>query len=248
MEPIHGSRFLDLPAELRNRIYEIAARGSPSFGQEYRPIIHNSRGSRKASHIHDDKGFLGLTQACRQVRDEFRPSYLAHRRTYIRFFDVVHFLECMFDSMSRGPPVVPLDLAVDMRHVGMREHQDDLAPALRALLTHHDLRHSLFRDDCCQRATRRIFVGNVAAWRHALNNDIDQVIASDSGLWMGIDIVFKSTSKLPCLIDCSETLRPFPPHVLRRHDYFVRLGLCNDEFLGVAVAQRPLLENQLQRN
>ncbi|KAH7385177.1 hypothetical protein DE146DRAFT_666450 [Phaeosphaeria sp. MPI-PUGE-AT-0046c] len=64
-------RFLELPAELRNRIYEYAA-------EDLDNLTYAPRVTRKACKPWDVRiwQFFGLTQTCRQIRSEFGPIWL----------------------------------------------------------------------------------------------------------------------------------------------------------------------------
>ncbi|KAF2846254.1 hypothetical protein T440DRAFT_558398 [Plenodomus tracheiphilus IPT5] len=65
---------LTLPGELRNRIYEYCTNGSPLTMTHQSGLRDNTR------------QFRGLTQTCRQIREEYRPLYMS--RNVMKFHDI----------------------------------------------------------------------------------------------------------------------------------------------------------------
>ncbi|KAI4926198.1 hypothetical protein J4E85_006490 [Alternaria conjuncta] len=78
----HHFRFLDLAAELRNRIYEYAAEAPP------RNIIPKP----------GNPPTISLTQVCRQIRDEFRKIYMQNVPFTVRGKDIKGFTNAFFAS------------------------------------------------------------------------------------------------------------------------------------------------------
>jgi hypothetical protein len=66
-------RFLDLPAEMRNLIYEFALE-HVRIRIVRRPLISNESNQLKAEP--SKLAYLGLTQSCTKIRREFRPLWL----------------------------------------------------------------------------------------------------------------------------------------------------------------------------
>ncbi|KAH6870163.1 hypothetical protein BKA58DRAFT_420770 [Alternaria rosae] len=78
----HHFRFLDLAAEIRNRIYDFAAEAPPSN-------IIPKPGNGPT---------IGLIQVCRQIRDEFRKIYMQNVPFTVRDKDVVDFAIAFFET------------------------------------------------------------------------------------------------------------------------------------------------------
>ncbi|OAG11671.1 uncharacterized protein CC84DRAFT_1211322 [Paraphaeosphaeria sporulosa] len=71
------SRLLQLPGELRNRIYD--------FAREEGPVGEQST-------TRSQPLFLGLTQTCRVIRNEYRPTYMAYTMFSMRLLDAYTFI------------------------------------------------------------------------------------------------------------------------------------------------------------
>ncbi|KAI4666365.1 uncharacterized protein J4E79_002403 [Alternaria viburni] len=76
----HHFRFLDLAAELRNRIYEYAAEAPPR-----NIILKPGNGPT-----------ISLTQVCRQIRDEFRKIYMQNVPFTVKDKDIKRFTNAFF--------------------------------------------------------------------------------------------------------------------------------------------------------
>ncbi|EMD94059.1 hypothetical protein COCC4DRAFT_190830 [Bipolaris maydis ATCC 48331] len=79
-------RFLDLPGEIRNRIYEVVAETSTqTFPDTYPKSMSSRRRGLRPDHEvrrppHKPFPFIGLTQTCTLIRKEFRPLWLSTHR------------------------------------------------------------------------------------------------------------------------------------------------------------------------
>ncbi|KAF2792520.1 hypothetical protein K505DRAFT_362834 [Melanomma pulvis-pyrius CBS 109.77] len=99
-------RFMDIPAELRNLIYEYCVeepRCTFSTKTVYltkrkpdQDAVHTVRRGRRKQWI---RQFFALTQVCRQIRSEFRPIYMKDNQTWIRIKDSAEYIETFFPSV-----------------------------------------------------------------------------------------------------------------------------------------------------
>ncbi|KAH7412316.1 hypothetical protein DE146DRAFT_275704 [Phaeosphaeria sp. MPI-PUGE-AT-0046c] len=94
--------LLDLPGELRNRIY--------SFVREDNPVTFTSRPLFKSLSDDDIKAygidqrtpsFLGLTQTCHQLRKEYSPLYAAHTTIRVFHVDLKEVMRLNFPFLAR---------------------------------------------------------------------------------------------------------------------------------------------------
>ncbi|KAH8719135.1 hypothetical protein GQ44DRAFT_829418 [Phaeosphaeriaceae sp. PMI808] len=82
--------LLELPAELRNRIYHLA-REIEFDSDEKIPRLKKGAGTAKDSSSHAWQ-FFALTQTCRQLRTEYRPMWLRDCSVCIEFTDFPEFV------------------------------------------------------------------------------------------------------------------------------------------------------------
>ncbi|KAF2242438.1 hypothetical protein BU26DRAFT_161273 [Trematosphaeria pertusa] len=105
-------RFLDLPGELRNRVYEEIIPHQPVRLQwTPRP--------EPGCYLH-----LSLANANKQIRAEFRPLYVEHTRIEVRWKDLLAYLETFFQRVLEGPK--PKDLTINL-------HPDDYGDSVDVL-------------------------------------------------------------------------------------------------------------------
>jgi hypothetical protein len=90
--------FLQLPPELRKRVYGYAAAS--------RIIRNRQRPTRLVRQTKDDKpnreSYIGLNSVCRQIRSEFRPMYMRRAKFVIDFKDLDSFVAAFFSKMKVG--------------------------------------------------------------------------------------------------------------------------------------------------
>jgi hypothetical protein len=117
----NASPLMKLPGELRNRIYEMAIQDST---EEYLRIKHKSimvtrryKTGKAWTNAHKQRTYMGLTQACRLLRQESAPLYIRARkvwifpsslRPYLTTFAVDDELRELGDAlmMTKRPPPV----------------------------------------------------------------------------------------------------------------------------------------------
>ncbi|KAI4626467.1 hypothetical protein J4E83_003618 [Alternaria metachromatica] len=92
-------RFLDLPSELRNRVYEIAA----AAGDE--PLVITRRPHR------EDGNYAGLTRTCVQIRAEYRPMQRRSAKLSVCFSDLEDFTQTFLTSAA-DTMILPLEVHV----------------------------------------------------------------------------------------------------------------------------------------
>ncbi|KAI4632082.1 uncharacterized protein J4E87_001553 [Alternaria ethzedia] len=108
-------RFLDLPAELRNRIYEIVAAGKDE------PL------SISQLLFREDGNYAGLTRACAQIRAEYRPMQRRRAKLSVDFSDLDDFTRTFLTS-SADMMILPLEVHVRVSLIkpGRTLHFDSL--------------------------------------------------------------------------------------------------------------------------
>ncbi|KAF2871679.1 hypothetical protein BDV95DRAFT_572535 [Massariosphaeria phaeospora] len=87
--------FLQLPAELQNHIYDLAAEDSPS--SQICPFQHQD-----LQQEHKLRG-MGFTQVCRKIRSEFRPLWMAKTEVKIEWEHLVQYLDTFHPHRIDGP-------------------------------------------------------------------------------------------------------------------------------------------------
>ncbi|KAF2133895.1 hypothetical protein P153DRAFT_381065 [Dothidotthia symphoricarpi CBS 119687] len=97
--PFH---FLELSAELRNRIYHFAAISD-------RPILVSCTRNNEATNESAGGTFAGLTRVCHQIRHEYRPIQRQEARIGVDLEEVNTYLETFHDD--------PRDLTSEPQHL-----------------------------------------------------------------------------------------------------------------------------------
>ncbi|KAF2132776.1 hypothetical protein P153DRAFT_393732 [Dothidotthia symphoricarpi CBS 119687] len=140
-KPCH---FLELPPELRNRIYHYADEEFEDL--EYLPLLRpRSLYSPKPSWK-----FFGLVQSCKQIRAEYRPLWLSNSRVRVQPENLGPFVDAFFPDLTglkQAPGLLEiswthrdnyeyvLDMEVDLYHGYDRDiieqQTTDLTPLLR---------------------------------------------------------------------------------------------------------------------
>ncbi|KAA8617203.1 F-box-2 domain containing protein [Pyrenophora tritici-repentis] len=110
-------RILDLPAELRNRIYEHC------LDDEYYNFAPSVRVRSRQAYKYRIWRFIGLTQVCKTIRSEFRPLWA--RNLCVRFdrrSDIDHFMKNFLHHRKGFNPVPKLV------HYGWKHGLDNRQP------------------------------------------------------------------------------------------------------------------------
>ncbi|KAF2634211.1 hypothetical protein P280DRAFT_485650 [Massarina eburnea CBS 473.64] len=85
-------RFVDLPAELRNRVYGFATESSqPVLNGEN--LVCLTREGKSTSPNNWKRQFFGLTQVSRQVREEFHRLYHQSSKVHVNFSEAPAYME-----------------------------------------------------------------------------------------------------------------------------------------------------------
>ncbi|KAH6621999.1 hypothetical protein C7974DRAFT_414676 [Boeremia exigua] len=130
--PIEGNtfRFLDLPAELRNAIYEIIS--SSDTTSLTRRTSYGTRAVTRRDDAQDEVSCFQLIHVNQQVRQEFLPVYYGKLNPSIRFYDI-----CDFANTFLIPYHAPFSAAtVVVNTVGISEidaREVDVRPLLEFL-------------------------------------------------------------------------------------------------------------------
>ncbi|KAF2271734.1 uncharacterized protein EI97DRAFT_387204, partial [Westerdykella ornata] len=120
-------RFLDLPGEVRNKIYAMTLSKTQQALIKYRPR-HASLRPRKAE---SDKKpsrrpYMGLTQVCRQIRQEYRPLYLREQPIGLDMVDLNPYLKAFYPITDSDGMVSKSDYSMRSVTVALNYHISSL--------------------------------------------------------------------------------------------------------------------------
>ncbi|KAF2020258.1 hypothetical protein BU24DRAFT_459855 [Aaosphaeria arxii CBS 175.79] len=91
-------RFLDLPGEIRNQIYELCLTNTEQALIAHLPRLRTLRPRRSESTGPrvDRRRCKGLTQVCSAIRNEFRPMYMLGQEVGLDFTDLAKYIEAFY--------------------------------------------------------------------------------------------------------------------------------------------------------
>ncbi|KAJ4358646.1 uncharacterized protein N0V89_003230 [Didymosphaeria variabile] len=99
--------FLDLPAELRNRVYDYAVESEP-FNTDlvplltYRPMTQNTWSTKHLAR--STRKHFGLTQVCKRVRIEYLPLWKCNVWLKISYHDFYSFVDTFYAQHEEDTP------------------------------------------------------------------------------------------------------------------------------------------------
>jgi hypothetical protein len=113
-KPNQESRLMNLPAELRNNIYDFALEEQHQALLAHRPrratlrprtrvdptrrlFYGNARSRDNTRYRRDNRPYAGLTQVCRQLRSDFFPLYHEHQEIALNIRDMNKYVETFFN-------------------------------------------------------------------------------------------------------------------------------------------------------
>ncbi|CAN9430071.1 unnamed protein product [Alternaria alternata] len=100
--------LLELPGELRNRIYDLAQE-SDQVRLVYKPSLHHEQVEQTS------RQFFGLTQVCRKLRVEYLPIYNAHTIVSIDCVHTASYIDTFILSAGVEPKQARGNLIVRTR-------------------------------------------------------------------------------------------------------------------------------------
>ncbi|KAI8930995.1 hypothetical protein NX059_012006 [Plenodomus lindquistii] len=119
LEAAHStSPFLQLPAELRNLIYDFTAEDNDL---EHPVILSSSKNTafRRCNACAKDRrepavgrSFYSLTQVCREIRNEYLPLYRARTKVHVYDSDILKYVETTVDITDCKPGDVIANVAI----------------------------------------------------------------------------------------------------------------------------------------
>lgn len=236
-----GFRFLDLSAgkfsslllamrtdnspELRNLVYEAAVE-EPHTRKD---ILYRPKATRHQA------GYLGLTQACRKIRAEFRPLYLGRQTVSIHFGEAQFYLDTFYPFTQSDVDGIRLDILLRTREEHKRDYPTELGPLLRRLLGSPQVRLSFQHTAANEGMFNMVFTENALAWKEALQVDIESIYTHHDHFG-NMQLTFKSTSTLPWLPRSPEDSLMMSQLPGSSVPYFEQLGFMDPfEIQGVRI-------------
>ncbi|KAF2026026.1 hypothetical protein EK21DRAFT_116227 [Setomelanomma holmii] len=127
--------LLELPAEIRNRIYAFAEEQSKHCSLEFRTLltIKNTTPASSSNLLYaGSRKFMGLTQKCRQIRAEYRPLWLAQSQPRIRIDDLRrYYQDYMSDEAHLRHAPSLLQISWHQDHDDQHDEKFDILPLLK---------------------------------------------------------------------------------------------------------------------
>ncbi|KAI4636340.1 hypothetical protein J4E83_001294 [Alternaria metachromatica] len=98
-------QFLELPAEIRNRIYHFAEEGVYDDDDDLiRPLLLKrskvASDSTSVPHLLSTLRYRALTQVCKQIRTEYRPMWLRQSRFCVELPTLAHFISAYYPKVA----------------------------------------------------------------------------------------------------------------------------------------------------
>ncbi|KAI4671234.1 uncharacterized protein J4E88_009267 [Alternaria novae-zelandiae] len=98
-------QFLELPAEIRNRIYHFAEEGVYDDDDDLiRPLLLKrskvASDSTTVPHLLSTLRYRALTQVCKQIRTEYRPMWLRQSRFCVELPTLAHFINAYYPKVA----------------------------------------------------------------------------------------------------------------------------------------------------
>ncbi|EAT91031.1 hypothetical protein SNOG_01382 [Parastagonospora nodorum SN15] len=214
-------------AQLRNLVYEIAVEESHTRKDIlYRPKTTPHQG-----------GYLGLTQACRTTRTEFRPLYLGRQTVSIHFGEAQLYLDTFYPFTQTDADGVCLDILLRTRKEHKRDYPTELGPLLRRLLGSPQVRLSFQHTAANEGMFNIVFTEHAIAWKEALRVDIESIYTHHDHFG-NMQLTFKPTSTLPWLPRSPEDSLMMSQLPEESVPYFEQLGFVDPfEIQGVRITK-----------
>jgi hypothetical protein len=221
---MRSTGFGDLPSEVRNRIYQLAAADKDRLIEK-----HVSRRSITSTSdtFFATRGYYGLTQASRETRQGFRELYLSNRAISVHIRDAKDYLETIYPSS--GSCAVPretiniwLTIRTDVERRGKYDTPIEIKPLLHSLFNIPGLDFEF--DGKGSAIFNQLFIGYESEWKQAIANEFKNVELKEPSMF-GMKLVFDSKSNTPWVkqIPISVTRLPHVPEDTL--PWFTALGL-----------------------
>ncbi|KAH7093556.1 hypothetical protein FB567DRAFT_176069 [Paraphoma chrysanthemicola] len=138
--------LLDIPGEVRNRIYEVARKGFAPTVTLRSPFLDYSDEDDVPPNPYVSRPFLGLTQTCRQIRTEFLPIYFRTLDVCLDYSDVYDYLAAFIwqGQLNEGPKFDEFNICLSNDIQTLYGHTENtyermnIAPLLRLYKTMPD--------------------------------------------------------------------------------------------------------------
>ncbi|RMZ67598.1 hypothetical protein GMOD_00001546 [Pyrenophora seminiperda CCB06] len=223
--------FGDLPLEVRNRIYAIAAYNKERL-IEKRVCRRGATATTTTSDAFwEARGYYGLTQASRQTRQEFRTLYLRDRAISVHIRDAQDYLEAIYPSsgkcaFDRNDISLWLTIRTDVERRGKYDTPIEIRPLLLSLYTTDGLEFEFTGKGGA--IFNELFIGYEAEWKAAVANEFKNVELKEPSIF-GLRLVLNPKCQTPWIKQCKISVTRLPHVPEDALPWFSALGLDVEE-------------------
>ncbi|KAI4645165.1 hypothetical protein J4E93_005965 [Alternaria ventricosa] len=219
-----GRGFSDLPQEVRNRIYALAANDKQRLVEQHvsrRSVTTTSEGFWAA------RAYYSLTQASRQTRREFRELYLRDRAVSVHIRDAQDYLDAIYPSsgnfaVDRNTISAWLTIRTDVERRGKYDTPIEIRPLLLSLFQAPGLEYEFVGKGGA--VFNELFVGYEAEWKAAVEGVFKSVELKEPSVF-GMRLVLNPKSTVPWVKQCKISVTRLPHVPEDALEWFSALGL-----------------------
>ncbi|KAF2998220.1 hypothetical protein E8E13_005353 [Curvularia kusanoi] len=221
--------FLDLPAEIRNEIYEVLVESvDTNVGPKTIRLRPRNEFSSTWKRKNPHRGEVyALNQVCRTTRHEFGPLYVSEISHRIRVSETLlpQFLDDFFlsDEAQNGFALTPKKIEIELNYpLGGDPPRVDVLPLLTLFLGNEDLQCTFLNKFGPLPEVDALFREHSVAWGLAILDDLLQILLyTPHGTTTIVDLVFRDDAKHDIMGELrSRPFRP-PPSMM---EYLENLG------------------------
>ncbi|KAI4702333.1 hypothetical protein J4E81_002696 [Alternaria sp. BMP 2799] len=219
-----GRGFSDLPQEVRNRIYALAANDKQRLIEQHvsrRSVTTTSEAFWAA------RGYYSLTQASRQTRREFRDLYFRDRAVSVHIRDAQDYLDTIYPSsgnlaVDRNTISAWLTIRTDVERRGKYDTPIEIRPLLLSLFQTPGLEYEFVGKGGA--IFNELFVGYEAEWKAAVEGVFKSVELKEPSVF-GLRLVLSPKSREPWVKQCKISVTRLPHVPEDALEWFSALGL-----------------------
>lgn len=222
--------FSDLPSEVRDKIYALAAGDKERLVEKH---VSKRNTETTSPAFFAARGYYGLTQVSRQIRQEFRDLYLRDRSISVHIRDAQDYLEAIYPSekVDRNGIIVWLTIRTDNERRGKYDTPIEIRPLLLNLFNARGIDYEFVGKG--GGIFNELFLGYEHEWRNAVENDFKSVELKEASCF-GLRIVLNPKSRAPWVKTCAISVTRLPHVPEEALEYFGTLGLnIEDETIFV---------------